>query len=152
MAMFSVSNSTVTGQGGTSQAMTTTMKSVVSCVVGISNSTNFPSAGAVAITQARRGKLYDILIGTNTTPGDTVVQWDVARITAFGSSIITNTGGLSSVSSNYALDLADYNLAATVVANTSAETNVVVSAELWGVGINQRASYRWVAAPGSELI
>lgn len=152
MAMFSVSNSTITGQGGTSQTMTTTMKSIVALVVGTSNSVNAPSAGAVLITQARRGKLSDILIGTNTTPGDTVVQWDVCRLTAFGSSIITNTGGLSSVSSNYSLDVADYNIAATVVVNSSAETNITASVELWGVGINQRASYRWVAAPGSELV
>jgi hypothetical protein len=152
MASFAVTNSTITGQAGTSQTMTTTMKSVIACVVGTSNSVNAPSAGAVLITQARRGRLYDILIGTNTTPGDTVVQWDVARLTAFGSSIITNTGGLSSVSSNYALDVADYNVAATVVANSCAETNITAGAELWGVGINQRASYRWVAAPGSEMV
>ena len=152
MASFSISNSTTTGQGGTSQAMTTTYKTIMAMVCGTSNSVNAPSAGAVSIAQARRGKLYDILIGTNSTPGDTVVQWDVARLTAFGSSIITNTGGISSVSSNFALDTADYNIAATVVANSSAETNIAAAVELWGVGINQRASYRWVAAPGSEIV
>jgi hypothetical protein len=113
---------------------------------------NTAAGGAQSPYYARRGKIYDILIGTNSTPGDTVVQWDVARLTAFGSSIITNTGGLSSVSSNFALDLADAAITATVVANTTAETNITASVEIWGVGINQRASYRWVAAPGSEMV
>jgi len=152
MALFSFSNSTTTGQGGTSQAMTTTYKSIFTVVCGTSNSVNAPSQGALLATQARRGKIYDILIGTNSTPGDTVVQWDVARLTAFGSSIITNTGGLSSVSSAFALDVADNQIAATVVVNTSAETNITAAFEIWGVGINQRASYRWVAAPGSEMV
>jgi hypothetical protein len=152
MASFSIANSTTATYGGTSQAMTTTYKSIISIVNGTSNSVNAPTQGAAAIAAARRGKIYDILIGTNSTPADTVVQWDACRLTAFGSSIITNTGGLSSVSSGLALDLGDYNCNAVLVANTSAETNITASFELWGIGINQRASYRWVAAPGSEMV
>src|SRR5271166_7074152 len=32
----------------------------------------------------RRGKVYDILIGTNGTPADNYLQWDVSRMTADG--------------------------------------------------------------------
>jgi hypothetical protein len=132
--------------------MTTSPKSIISIVNGTSNSVNFPTQGAQPIVSARRGRIYDILIGTNSTPGDLAIQWDAGRLSAFGSSIITNTGGLSSVSSALALDIADYNCNAVLVANTSAETNITMTSQLWTVGINQRASYRWVAAPGSEMV
>ena len=59
---------------------------------------------------------------------------------------------MSSVSSAYQLDPADAGFAAFVTMNTSAQTNVVATAEVWYVGVNQRASYRWVAAPGSEIV
>ncbi len=37
-------------------------------------------------------------------------------------------------------------------ANYTAEGTVTSGSSVFAVGINQRASYRWVAAPGSELI
>jgi len=32
----------------------------------------------------RRGKVYDLLIGTNGTPADNYLQWDISRLTADG--------------------------------------------------------------------
>jgi hypothetical protein len=91
----------------------------------------------------RRGKIYDILIGTNGTPADNYLQWDVSRQTADG------TG--TAVTPN-PLDPADVAALATAKNNYSAEGTVTANSSLFNVGINQRASYRWVAAPGSELL
>jgi len=59
-------------------------------------------------------------------------------------------GAVSSGSSSFVLDTADGLIQAFAVANSTLESSVGVS--VWSVGINQRASYRWVAAPGSEIV
>ncbi len=53
-----------------------------------------------------------------------------------------------------ALDGADSLSALAVVTNSSIETGFTYTATNypWYVGVNQRASYRWVAAPGSEIV
>ena len=63
-------------------------------------------------------------------------------------------GSISSVSSAYAEDLADTGAAACLVANTTAASSALgtITALPWYVGVNQRASYRWVAAPGQEIV
>jgi hypothetical protein len=91
----------------------------------------------------RRGKVYDLLIGTNGTPADNYLQWDISRMTADG------TG--TAVTPNQ-LDPADVAALATAKNNYSAEPTITASSSLLNVGVNQRASYRWVAAPGSELV
>jgi hypothetical protein len=108
---------------------------------------NPPVAGGML----RRGKLYDILIGTNGTPADNFLEFDVARTTVQGASAVI-LGTLSSISSALGLDTADTGCAAFTMNNSSVETTITTGAEVWYVGINQRASYRWVAAPGSELV
>ena len=92
----------------------------------------------------RRGKVYDVLIGTNGTPADNYLQWDISRMTADG------TGG-SSITPN-PLDPADAAALATAKQGYTAEPTVTANSSLFNVGVNQRASYRWVAAPGSELV
>jgi hypothetical protein len=115
-----------------------------------------PSSGALVSNPVasglRRGKIYDILVGTNGTPADNYIEWDLARVTV-GTTLIW-TGSVSSVSSGYALDPADVGFAAFVTINTSAGSSAasLAVAQPWYVGVNQRASYRWVAAPGSEIV
>ena len=93
--------------------------------------------------QARRGKVFDVLIGTNGTPADNYLQWDISRITAAGTS--------TSVTPQ-ALDPADTAALALAGNNHTVEPTVTAGSSLLNVGVNQRASYRWVAAPGSELV
>jgi hypothetical protein len=154
MANFSINNSTGAGFGGTQQNMTTTFKTI--CLVGVGSSsetTGAPSGGAPSPYNPRRGKIYDILIGTNGTPADNFCTWDMSRATALGSSTTSGfVGAISSVSSAFALDPADGLIQAYAVANSSVETNLTYSNSVWSVGVNQRASYRWVAAPGSEFV
>lgn len=145
MANVSITNSTAMGAGGTQAAMTTTYKTLVL----IGNSTT--STANTGSGMLRRGKLYDILIGTNGTPADNYLEFDVTRVTLGTSSVLGS--GISSLSSTHMLDPADsfgyINLCAI---NSSIETAMTATTETWYVGINQRASYRWVAAPGSEIV
>ena len=152
MPNFSIVNTTfaVATAGNSQAAVTTTYKSQIT----MGNSTtptnpNFTGGGL------RRGKLYDILVGTNGTPADNYMEWDVERITSGTSTfaVAITAGGLSSVSSALELDLADaYGAVNGILINSSLETTFSSGAEVFYVGVNQRASYRWVAAPGSEIV
>lgn len=153
MANFSITNSTGITYGTSAQALTTTYKSIITVAVGTSNvASGAPSGGVISPYQQKRGKIYDILIGQPATPADTYILWDVMRLSAAGSSQNTFAGALTSASSLFALDTADNGCVAFVTANASIETNVTAIADIWSVAINQRASYRWVAAPGSEMV
>lgn len=135
MANFTVNNSSF----GTQQSMTTTYKSL--CMTAASS--QFGS-------NLRRGKVYDILIGTNTTPADNYLEYTLARATVVANS--TWSGSMSSISSVAALDQADLFVGGLLAANASTETIITAIMNQWYVGVNQRASYRWVAAPGSEFV
>jgi hypothetical protein len=141
----------------------------------IANSTNFtsqPSLGAVYTgligiaassggianpptnTGLRRGKIYDILIGTNGVPADNFIEWIVQRVTAATTAVWT--GSISSVSSQFALDPADAAFAAFATVNTTANSSTAFISsgfqQPFYLAANQRASYRWVANPGSEIV
>jgi hypothetical protein len=143
VANFSVTNSTAIGGGNVQAAIAATYKTQV--LVG-----NSTTSLATITGMLRRGKLYDILIGTNGTPADNFLEFDVCRATMGTSS--TLAGGISSLSSNFGLDPADNQFSSLLGTNSSIETAFTPTTEAWYVGINQRASYRWVAAPGSEIV
>lgn len=154
MANYAITNSTGGGVGQAPQALTTTYKSIIICGVGSSVSVfGSPSGGVIQVGTARRGKIYDILVGTMSVPADTAIQWSVQRITTIGtSSVAWGAGAVTSLSSTYCLDTADGVAQSVLIANSSTEASVTAGSELWNVGLNQRASYRWVAAPGSEMV
>jgi hypothetical protein len=99
------------------------------------------STGTASLT--RRGKIYDILVGTDGTPADNYMEYDLARMTAPSTSAL--------VAAN-PLDPADAAMASGSVANSTTEGTFTSSGQVWYIGVNQRASYRWVAAPGSEFV
>jgi hypothetical protein len=147
MANFALTNSTGTGSATNSsqQNLTGTYKSIVTAGNSSANANTFFVTGAY-----RRGKFYDILIGTNGTPADNFVEWDCVAITL--GTTPTGTGTISSISSNWGVDAGDFALNAAVILNSTAELGITAIADKWYIGINQRASYRWVAAPGSEFV
>lgn len=144
MANFGVSNST-TFAGTAPANLSTTYKSLLAVAASSGNMASPPTAVGL-----RRGKLFDILIGTNGTPADNYIEYDVVRATV-GTTVVW-AGSVSSVSSGFVLDSADPGFSALALMNSSAETNIASNGEPWYVGVNQRASYRWVAAPGSEIV
>jgi len=95
----------------------------------------------VAGTSAVRPQVYDILIGSNATPADNASQWWALRFTAAGTS--------TSVTPEK-LDSGDPAATAVCGKNHSAEPTYG-TVPLLDISLNQRATFRWVAAPGSEL-
>lgn len=125
MARFQVNNDLA----GTQQAISSSFKTLASVRA---------TTGAL-----RRGKVYDLLFGTNGTPADNAMEYDVSRITA---------GGTGTSATPNPLDPADAAADATCLVNNTVEPTVTAASSHVFVGVNVRASYRWVAAPGSELV
>lgn len=103
------------------------------------------SVGSVVAdaTRPRRGRFYDFTIGSEASPADNAFRWLFQRITAAGtSSAVTPT----------ALDPADAATESDVGENHTVEPTYTAGAILHSVGVNQRATYRWVATPGYELV
>lgn len=98
-----------------------------------------------AAASPRRAKVYDILVGSEATPADNSFLWQFQRCTTAG------TAG--SAVTPQSLDPAD-TLASTIVCGQAHSVNPTLTANafLLSLGLNQRASFRWVAAPGGELM
>src|SRR6266576_5046959 len=129
MAKYAITNGSTSG-GGTQQPTTTTY---VGAILGLSSST----------TTARRFKVYDVLIGTNGTPVDAFAEWDISRITA---------SSTTTVLAATALDSADATAFTVATVNSSTFGTITSGSNVFYIGVNTRASYRWVAAPGGELV
>lgn len=98
----------------------------------------------VVSTAAIVPSIYDIMIGSRATPGDQACTYDVARSTGAG------TGG-SAVTPN-PLDTSKGYTASTSAGYQNSTSVATKGAILLSVSLNQRATFRWVAAPGSELV
>ncbi len=129
MAKYAITNGS-SSSGGTQQP---TAAAYTGAILGLSSST----------TTARRFKIYDVLIGTNGTPADNFVEWDISRITA---------SSTTTVLAATALDSADATALTVATVNSSQFGTITTGSNVFYIGVNQRASYRWVAAPGGELV
>jgi hypothetical protein len=96
-----------------------------------------------AAASPRRFQVYDVLMGSEATPGDFAFLWTLNKRTG------TATGGTAP--SVLTLDEGDA-IASTLVANQAPTANGAGSGVKLSVPLNQRATFRWVAAPGSELV
>jgi len=97
-----------------------------------------------AASTPRRGKWVDWSIGSDSTPADNAFVIIVQRCT---------TAGTGTTVTPNACDPADP-IASTIVATATvtADPTLTANAFLGGKALNQRASWRWVAVPGYELI
>ena len=125
MAAYAANNAL----GGTPQNLTTSYKTIVAL-----------TAATATLTSA---KIYDVLIGSDGAPSDNAITWDISRQTAAGTS--TSITPL-------ALDPTVRACGTAGTANFTAEGTITAASSVFNIAINQRASYRWVAAPGSELV
>lgn len=91
-----------------------------------------------------RPRLYDVVFGAGGTPADNAIQFTLQRSTTAG------TAGSSVTPAP--LDPADPAAECTAGQAYSSEPTYTAATELLDVIINQRSVYRWVAAPGGELI
>jgi len=100
---------------------------------------------SAATAALRKGWIYDVAVGTDGTPADNAMVFQIDRQTTLG------TGGQTATitpldSTDPAAGLVGTINIATTEPTTTAGTALLV------LGINQRATYRWVAAPGGELV
>lgn len=91
----------------------------------------------------RRSYTYELIMGNEGTPADLVLNWVVQRVTAEG----TATGVVPT-----RLDLADAESDMNVGENHTTEPTYTSTEELLEFPLNTRATFRWVATPGSEII
>lgn len=125
MARYSMGNDLA----GTKQAMTSTYKTLLAL-----------TAATATLCGA---KVYEASFGTNGTPADNYMEYDVSRQTAVGTSTALTPVALDG----------QHRAAGTVGAgNFTAEGTITATSSVLYVPINQRATYRWVCAPGGELI
>lgn len=100
------------------------------------------SVGADA-TRPRRGKFYDLIFGSEASPADNAFLYTVQRVTALGTSTAVTP---------QALDPGDAATEADAGENHTVNATATANAILLAIGLNQRATFRWVAAPGGELV
>jgi hypothetical protein len=104
---------------------------------------NFLGFNATIASPTLRGKLFEFVIGSGgVAPADNASKIDIARMTALP------TGG-TVTQTPYILDpleMASENK--WYAANTGAGTKSTV---MMSIGLNQRATFRWVAAPTKEI-
>lgn len=99
---------------------------------------------SIISTAAIRPYIYDFTFGTIGTPSDAVMTVSVARETGMTSGV-NNTA----VTPN-PLDPGDP--ASTSTAGGAWTTEPTTTLIMFSVGLNVRATYRWCAAPGGELV
>ena len=90
-----------------------------------------------------RPKIYDLVLGSDATPADNAAEYVLQRVTTAG----TATGVTPA-----ALDPADPAALASSGEAHSAEPTYTANAIMLQFAVNQRATFRWVAAPGGEIV
>jgi len=94
-------------------------------------------------TRPRRLKFYDLMFGSEATPADAAILWTIRRCTAAG----TSTGVTPQL-----LDPGDAATESDAGENHTIESTYTAGAIMLNIPLNQRATFRWVAAPGGEIV
>lgn len=106
--------------------------------------TNLTIGEVLAVGTTTRARIYDIIVGSDATPADVATKFRVIRGTVSG------TAGTTFVPT--ALDPADpASLMSFKIGTFSGQTKTANS-QMLEIALNQRATFRWVAVPDSELI
>jgi hypothetical protein len=92
-------------------------------------------------TAAQRGRVYDYMVGALTTPADNVFDHELYR---------TSTAGTGAALTLQPLDPAES--AAIADGGDTFTADPTIGTVLFRMPLNHRAAYRWVAAPGGELV
>ena len=97
-----------------------------------------------AQSTAHRNTVYELWMGNEGAPADLVTVYTVARVTTDGATSDTVTPT--------PLDPGDRASQCTCLENHTTEPTYTSGGELLEIPLNHRATFRWVAAPGGELI
>jgi hypothetical protein len=91
-----------------------------------------------------RGRIYDILVGSDATPADVATEFNIIRGTVSGTGSSTPTGR--------ALDPADPAALLTAKVGTFTGQTKTSNSAMLNLALNQRATFRWVAVPDGEIV
>ncbi len=91
----------------------------------------------------RRAKLFEIIVGSAATPSDDATEFNVLRLTVVGTGTPVTP---------VPLDPADGVATWEIESNHTVEPTYTAASEVLALSVHQRATVRWVAAPGFELI
>lgn len=112
--------------------------------IAAQNSATVPQAQIVSAATVRP-KLYDLMMGSPETPADQAASWVVRRSTT------ASTGGTAITPTP--IDPAEpAALASAMVAPSMSAPTLTAGLFLLAWAQNLRATFRWVAAPGKEII
>lgn len=114
-----------------------------SATTTVDGATGTDAAGELISTTAVRARIYDLLFGHGSAAGDVTLRWEVNRTTTSA----TGTGATEN-----ALD--DDAPAAEILSEEEITVGptVVADSQLLDFDLNQRATFRWVAAPNGEIM
>ena len=113
---------------GTQTTNTTTAKTMV-------------VVGTVTATLGRPA-IYDLIVGASGTPADNAMRYALQRFTAAGTTTAKTANPL---------DSADMAAQATCGVDASIEPTLTAATINVVIAANQRATFRWVAAPDGEI-
>lgn len=99
------------------------------------------SHGVAAGATPRRIRVLDIVLGSAASPNDGTYNFSVLRI--------STAAGTSTAMTPSPVDIADAACLAT--GSLTYTVNPTLAAVLLTLGVNQRSTVRWFAAPGEEL-
>lgn len=92
-----------------------------------------------------RGRIFDLIVSSDSAPADVATRFQVGRTTSVG------TGGTAITAR--ALDPADpVSLMAPIAGTFSGAPTFTANSDMLNFALNQRATFRWVAVPDSELV
>ena len=110
------------------------------------DSTDATALTVAAQSTAHQNRIYEIWFGNIGAPADLVSVYTVSRITA-----ATTTAAGTTVTPSL-IDLADRASQSKALENCTTEPTYTANQELLEIPLNHRATFRWVAAPGGDLI
>jgi len=105
--------------------------------------TNLTIAELVAATTTR-GRIYDLIIGSDASPADIATEFNIIRGTVSGTPTTTVTPR--------ALDPADPAALLSLEVGTFTGQTKTSNTSLMNIALNQRATFRWVAVPDGEIV
>lgn len=106
--------------------------------------TTLTIAAVTALGSTIRARIYDFIVGSDATPADVATEFNLIRGTVGGTPTTSVTPR--------ALDPGDpASLMVLEVGTFTAQTKTANSS-LLNIGLNQRATFRWVAVPDGEFV
>jgi hypothetical protein len=112
-------------------------------ITAVDGATGTDAVGELLGVVTVRGRIYDILFGHGSAPADTVIRWEVARAT-------TSATGTAALEVPLDLDAPAADLL--VEEEVTVGPTVTVDQQLIDMDLNQRATFRWIAAPDAEFM